>query len=313
MEYQTKTQNAHNVVSMGEMDSTQDLYSFWPSFSDVDGLYALEGTNNNCPGVKLFHSTENGFYQLEGSTEYVGDLLSNSATERDYGMVWTRELDLGYLLMVSIGKPINTNMTMLHGYTIKEVIEKMNVDISGFFLVDRMTNKEINMDDIASHDIDIALCFNVSFQSLAEIISYLIEYETTIEQNKGPLKLPANCHLIPSGSTEEVAFDIAIITNNTVFIMHHKIIVTGTIQATLFVVHGIILEDVTKLPRYFELSERYEVRDENDPLFLLSRKKVIDDDLNITITEYHDKSNTPVIAASVACDHNCFHEKEEKQ
>ena len=130
-----KNANAHNVVSMGEMDSTQDLYSFWPSFSYVDRLYALEGTNNNCPGVKLFHSTENGFYQLEGSTEYVGDLHSNSATERDYGMVWTRELDLGYLLMVSIGKPINTNMTMLHGYTIKEVIEKMNVDTVNFILI----------------------------------------------------------------------------------------------------------------------------------------------------------------------------------
>ena len=157
------------------------------------------------------------------------------------------------------------------------------------------------MDDLINQGFGIALYLNVSFQSLEDNFSYLMEYGTTVEQNKGTIELPPNYHLVLLGASEEVDANKVEIINTTVFVLHHKVTVTGKVDTTLLVERGITLGDITKLTRYFDYPDLFEASDMNDSTLAYSRTKKVLNDMRIIVTEYNAKSNTPVIAASVVC------------
>ena len=86
---------ARNVVSMGELTASSDSFTFWESSTDVDLFFGLDGKCVNCPdGTTLFvHKTNTGFYEVE-SSEHVHDLLNAEVEKQNYGMFWTKELEL---------------------------------------------------------------------------------------------------------------------------------------------------------------------------------------------------------------------------
>ena len=169
------------------------------------------------------------------------------------------------------------------------------------FLKNKETNSILKKDSLISQDIDIAVYLHVSFKSLATNLSYIVEYGTTVEQNKDFIELPPNCHLVLSGASQEIAFEEAEIIKPTVFVLHHTITVTGKIGTTLLVERGMTLGDINKLTRYFDDPNLFEVSAADDPLLVYNRTEKVLDDMSIVVTEYNGKSSTPAIAASVVC------------
>ena len=86
---------ANNVVSMGEIAASSDSFTFWESSTDVDLFFGLDGKCVNCTeNTTLFvHNTNTGFYEV-GSGEHVHDLLNAEVEKQNYGIFWTKELDL---------------------------------------------------------------------------------------------------------------------------------------------------------------------------------------------------------------------------
>ena len=87
---------ARNVVSMGEVNASSDSFTFWNASTDVDLFFGLDGKCVNCTdGTTLFvHNTNTGFYEVAGSGEHVHDLLNAEVEKQNYGMFWTKELEL---------------------------------------------------------------------------------------------------------------------------------------------------------------------------------------------------------------------------
>ena len=291
---------AHNVVSMGKF-TDPDSYSFWLSASEANALFALNSECVNCKDATLFHLTNKGSYEVDGTNEIVADLLNENAKTRGYGMVWTKELELAYSVIVSIGKPIGKKMTIPLGSTVERAAEMIGANISKYVLLNKKTMDVLNANDIIYQDLDIVVYLNVSLQSLATNISCIMEYGTTIEQNKGSIDLPSNCHLVLLGASEEISFEEANITEPTVFVLHHNITVTGKIETTLLVERGTTLGDISMLTRYFDYPNLFEVNDLSNSLIAYSRSEKVLKDLGLVVTEHTTKSSTPAIAASVVC------------
>ena len=96
---------ARNVVSMGEVTASGS-FTFWNISTDVDLFFGLDGKCVNCTGnTTLFvHNTSTGFYEVVGSGKHVHDLLNAEVEKQNYGMVWTKELEL-----VEPGQPSGGN------------------------------------------------------------------------------------------------------------------------------------------------------------------------------------------------------------
>ena len=86
---------AKNVVSIGEIDCSSRYSTFWNSSTEADSLYGLRNKCENCPEkTSLFElNTNTGFYEVANG-EHVNDLLNDEAVNKQYGSVWTKELDL---------------------------------------------------------------------------------------------------------------------------------------------------------------------------------------------------------------------------
>ena len=86
---------ARNVVSMGEVTGPSGSFTFWNTSIDADLFFGMDGKCVNCTdGTTLFvHNTNTGFYEVE-SGEHVHDLLNAEVEKQNYGMFWTKELDL---------------------------------------------------------------------------------------------------------------------------------------------------------------------------------------------------------------------------
>ena len=86
---------ARNVVSMGEVNASSDSFTFWESSTDVNLLFGMDGKCVNCTdGSTIFvHNTNTGFYEV-GSGEHVHDLLNAEVEKQNYGLLWTKELEL---------------------------------------------------------------------------------------------------------------------------------------------------------------------------------------------------------------------------
>ena len=87
---------AGNVVSMGEVNASSGSFTFWQSPTDVDLFFGLDSKCVNCTdGTTLFvHNTKTGFYEVVGSGEHVHDLLNAEVKKQNYGMFWTKRLEL---------------------------------------------------------------------------------------------------------------------------------------------------------------------------------------------------------------------------
>ena len=87
---------ARNVVSMGEVNASSGSFTFWNMSTDVDLFFGMDGKCVNCTdGTTLFvHKTNTGFYEVVESGEHVHDLLNAEVEKQDYGMFWTKELEL---------------------------------------------------------------------------------------------------------------------------------------------------------------------------------------------------------------------------
>ena len=86
---------ARNVVSMGEVNASSDSFTFWNIPTDVGLFFGLDGKCVNCTdNTTLFVlNTNTGFYEV-GSGEHVHDLLNAEVEKQNYGMFWTKELEL---------------------------------------------------------------------------------------------------------------------------------------------------------------------------------------------------------------------------
>ena len=86
---------ARNVVSMGEVNASSDSFTFWNASTNVDLFFGLDGKCVNCSedSTLFVHSTNTDFYVVE-SGEHVNDLLNAEVKKQNYGMFWTKELEL---------------------------------------------------------------------------------------------------------------------------------------------------------------------------------------------------------------------------
>ena len=101
--------NARNVVSMGVVAGQPPSSTFWNAFTNVDLFYGLSGECFNCSAqaTQFQHNTNTGTYNVFGSQQFVHDLLNYESVKQQYGMVWTRQLDLVYNPVVIVAGLVN--------------------------------------------------------------------------------------------------------------------------------------------------------------------------------------------------------------
>ena len=88
--------SARNVVSMGNVTGKSESYTFWNEFTDVDLFYGMKDKCINCSAdATLFEYDESAeCFVVVSTRDHMHTLLNDEALERDYGMLWTTELDL---------------------------------------------------------------------------------------------------------------------------------------------------------------------------------------------------------------------------
>ena len=87
---------ATNVVSIGGMTFSSESNTFWGNSTKAEWFYGLKGKCLNCPAdttLIRFNSLTNAYEAVENGRR-VDTLLNTVAKFEQYGMVWTRNLDL---------------------------------------------------------------------------------------------------------------------------------------------------------------------------------------------------------------------------
>lgn len=87
---------ASNVVSMGEVKSTPDHFTFWKQSTDVNLVYGMKYTCFRCSGNEILfdYYRTSGLYKVSGNGKRVDELLNDEARKQSYTMLWTKDLDL---------------------------------------------------------------------------------------------------------------------------------------------------------------------------------------------------------------------------
>ena len=105
---------ASNVVSMGDITVLETSYTFWELSSDVSLFYGKKDQCVNCTGATLFtYNANTGFYEVDGSDDYVHNRLNKEAEVQQYGMMWSKELQLvePFDLPSSSEQPVHSSST----------------------------------------------------------------------------------------------------------------------------------------------------------------------------------------------------------
>ena len=135
---------ARNIVSMGTVNGSLGSYTFWKITKEAQLFYGLTDTCVNCTGETQFKlNTRTGRYEIVNDGGYVNDLLNEEAVNKEYGMVWTSQLELvdKVMLKVEVRGLITEFLTIESGKQLGEVEALLPYSNEQYGFVDCDTGK----------------------------------------------------------------------------------------------------------------------------------------------------------------------------
>ena len=121
-------EEAHNVISVGIVNGTDEKYSFWKlSSKNTTSIYGIREICENCEedeAIILSEVDNNGIIKTIDNRKRV-DLLMNEASEAGgYGMYWSRDFSLSpkHVVMIEQEKDV-ISIEVEHGMTLKDIYE----------------------------------------------------------------------------------------------------------------------------------------------------------------------------------------------
>ena len=125
----TKVTYAFGVVSMGNAKGTVNSHSLWSDSAGIENIYVLDKTCNNCQSATQITKNAAGEYVIVGSNQRVDTVLNQISIDKQFGIIWTQELDLTNAVRVILDAPINKIVYLLPGSTIETVLTIHPFDI----------------------------------------------------------------------------------------------------------------------------------------------------------------------------------------
>ena len=169
----TKVTHAENVVCMGNVigNSSNPSFDVFKNFDvfentiDFAQTYVLDSLNNITKGHTVF-SYKNDKYITNG--KQVDELLNKQAMDKQYGLIWSKDLDMIRGINITVEHPDNKIYVVVNGTnasTFKALECMKNASEKIKHLVDVDNNsKEILDSIIFNHDIKVKLCHQVCFE-----------------------------------------------------------------------------------------------------------------------------------------------------
>ena len=282
---------ARNVVSMGEVSGSSGSYTFWDGSIDVESLFCLNSECLNCSFNATFfqNNTETGFYEVINTSEHVDDLLNNEAVNKQFGMVWSSELDLVFAVNVSgmlnksflvkSGTPMNDVGTLSFYFNNNELCI-----ISG----DSQPRVIFKPTHLVSRNMNIVVgkCVNVSVGVPINKSETMVIGER-IEQLAWFLYFSLDEFVVVDSESGNVLGGSSMIEKATLLKLYHNVIVSGALSKTLIAEHG------TKLGKFSDLTDCFNssfiVYHENDKNSVITNETVVLSDIIAVVTKFSQK------------------------
>ena len=288
---------ARNIVSIGEVTSLSNSYSFWGESTDAHLFYGLNGKCPSCgPNTILFEfSLGSRFYELVTKSEHVDDLLNDEAVNQHFGMVWTKELDLVEKLMlnVSVSGLLNASILVESG-TLLGKVETLS---------DYLESEEYR---VASGSIEAPVVYNSTHlvsRNMNVVVQKWVNVQVGAPINNntrflGSYTLENVAHLLKFSLDDFIVMDnsgnvlnkSSMIETNTLLKLCHNVTVSGVLNKSFIAEHGTNLGDINEITFYF--SPSFVIYHSNDTHSVLTRDTQVLSDIVANIT---DVSNQEIV------------------
>lgn len=179
----TSTSAASSVVSMGKTTGTVNSYSLWSSAIKTENIYVLDKTCQNCQSATQFTQGTSGNYVIVGSNQNVNDVLNTISIHEQYGLIWTKELELTTAVRAIFGAPIQHTVFMLPGSTFETVLQIHPFNTEILIPINKTDNTLLDINSVFNVDTPVVLCYRVTLNGIVNSLS-LIEHGTVLGNDK---------------------------------------------------------------------------------------------------------------------------------
>ena len=179
----TKITYAFGVVSMGNAKGTVNSHSLWSDSAGIENIYVLDKTCNNCQSATQITKNSAGEYVIVGSNQRVDTVLNQISIDKQFGIIWTQELDLTTAVRVILDAPINKIVYVLPGSTFETVLTIHPFDIETLVPFNKTDETKLGLDSVFYVDTIISMYYHVTLNGIIHS-ELLIEHGTMLGNDK---------------------------------------------------------------------------------------------------------------------------------
>lgn len=250
---------ARSVVSIGDVNGDSGSFTFWMTSNDVDLFFSLKDRCSNCVGETLiqFNQSKRSFEVVE-SGQNVHDILNMESTKQQYDMTWTKDLEL-------IAKPIVVINGLFNSYFVVEpgaqLVEIGN--LSSYFgdgmhiFVSGECETRVVFDSAyvvtQSIELTLGLMASVTVGEPIKATKQMIVGET-LEQASCLFSFSFDDFIVVDANKMQVLSKSTIIETNLTLRLCHHVIVSGLINLSCLIEHGIRLSEIDQFTPFFNTS-----------------------------------------------------------
>ena len=280
---------ARSVVSMGSVTGSSN-FTFWDSPSssptDADLFFGLEGSCVDCQKEQLIRQKE-GVYEVVETGAYVHDLLSNESVRENYGMMWSKELDVVFRPVVFVSGELDDFFVVVDPGSqlgdVKQLSDFFNDNTYGLVNGDNKTRAVYEPTDKVFETMNVLVgrWVNVSVGAPAHKTEKMVPGET-LEQLGQQCGFVPDDFIVVDSNTGDVLSESWVVETNISLRLCHNLSVSGMTNFSAFIDHGTTLGQIANLSKFFSLS--FIIFNTSDPETVFHDNTPVHSDIDATIS-----------------------------
>ena len=245
--------NADNVVSMGDVTGSDESFAFWRDVSRSESIYCLNNVCSTRPSDATLFEYNSGTesYQVVGGDGHLHELLNDKALSKQYGMVWTSQLELvNNLWVVNVSGEFDRLFAVEFGTSLEKIgnlSHYLNSDEYGIVSCGDSEKRIVyNASSTVSGNISIIVgrWVNVSVSAPINKEKMVVSGEP-FEQVARYFNISLVEYIVKN--MENVLDSSSVIDSNMELTLNHNVAFTGDVNGSRIVKHGTTFGQIKEL------------------------------------------------------------------
>lgn len=202
------------------------------------------------------------------------------------------EIVVNEKIHVVIGKPFNRDAYVFPESTLNQLVQDYQIDPRKYIFIKRSTWEILELTYVLSDGDQLALCHNVTVSNATGKTYFFVEHQEPLQSNADLVLFASGYHLAKTNEANKTEVLLTFeVVNDLGFVLCSLVTTDGAASIQVLVESGKQQLGDTKLRKYLEPEQLYEVWDSVDQSHFYSLTDVINADTRMTITDKCDTFN----------------------